>query len=278
MKLLLRLATVALIGWVGTDQCAAQWSRSNVGRVNALEDLDGDDALNDLGSDELDMPAPSAPKIMESPKKSRDSVMSDRLRAAESAELQEEEIPPMDVSGDGYQYGHEPPAPVVSSGTWYNSGLWYTSADLIVFRRSRPRAPDRDLLGGDISTGRGFFNYSVAPGVEASARVTVGQFLGRDAQNRDISAEFTYLGMGEFVADDGIQAGLPRFLFLAADPDLNGFSASDIYTTQQTSSFQSFELNARIRRRLEKDRLVMAPNGTWTQQYTRGFIPSVIDG
>ncbi len=173
-------------------------------------------------------------------------------------------------------WGGEPPASTWSSGDWFRTGMWYTAADFTVVRRSFPK--DNTQIGSDFSTGRILNAFGPTPGVEPGVRLTVGQFLGRDYLNRDQSVEFTFFGINEFSVDDGIESAVPGFLFLPDAPGLGGFGGADTFTTEYESRFLSYEANLRLRRRLEKDRLIMAPDGTWTRQFTRGYVPSLILG
>lgn len=176
-------------------------------------------------------------------------------------------------------WGMEPPAPIWSSGDWFRRGVWYTAADFTVMHRNRPNRK-RMTLGIDASTpGRGLINYGTNPfGVEPGVRATVGRFLGRDMRNRDHSLEFTFLYSNEFNVENSIRSRLSGSLFLEQDTNQPGFNFADTYTTDYRSNYFSYDLNYRIRRRLEADRLVMSPDGNWTRQYTRGLLPSLLLG
>ncbi len=174
-------------------------------------------------------------------------------------------------------WGGEPPAAAWSSGKWFRSGLWYTAVDAFVARRDRP--DDRVALAIDASTQRILFNYGPTGGVEPGIRATLGRYLGRDYLNRDYSHEFTFLGISEYDAEDGIRSlaadNLVLLLIGAGEP---GFDLADTYETDYASRFSSYEWNLRIRRRPEKDRVVMSPDGSWTRQYTRSYVPSMLMG
>ena len=102
-------------------------------------------------------------------------------------------------------WGSEPPAAVWSSGEWFRSGIWYTNADFMVMRRSRPR--EQLLIGVDITAPNElFFNYGASAGVEPGTRLTIGRFIGRDWENRDHSFEMTFLGINEYSTGQGIRS------------------------------------------------------------------------
>lgn len=176
-------------------------------------------------------------------------------------------------------YGAEPPAPVWSSGTWFRSGLWYTNADVMIVHRNRPN--NRVVLGQDLSDpNRLFFNYGPSMGVEAGLRVAAGRFIGQDYRSRDHNLELGFLGFNEFESNTGMQSAQPGALVPVLEPRLiiGGFSGADIWTTQYASRFYSIDMNLRTRRRPELDQMVMSPDGTWTQQYTNSYVPSLLVG
>jgi hypothetical protein len=174
-------------------------------------------------------------------------------------------------------WGGEAPAAVWSSGEWFRSGIWYTNADFMVVRRSRPR--DQLLIGIDITNPDNlFFNYGASAGVEPGMRVTIGRFIGRDWENRDHSFEVTFLGVNEYSTGQGIRSQTEQGLILLLDQKQGGVNGADVWTTMYDSRFHSVEADLRLRHRPDKDRLVMAPDGTWTRQYTSSYVPSLILG
>jgi hypothetical protein len=174
-------------------------------------------------------------------------------------------------------WGSEPPAPFWSSGEWFRSGIWYTSADFLVIRRDRPR--DRLLIGIDVThPNRLFFNYGATAGIEPAVRATVGRFIGRDWASRDHSVEVSFLGINEFETGQGIRAQQTGGLILLLDQKQGGMNNADVWTTAYSSRFHTVETDLRLRYRPDKDRLVMAPDGTWTQQYTSSYVPSLLLG
>jgi hypothetical protein len=180
---------------------------------------------------------------------------------------------PLHVDG----WGGDPPAAAWSSGKWFRSGVWYTAVDFFVARRDRP--DDRSFLALDASTQRILFNYGPTGGVEPGIRATVGRFLGRDYLNRDYNSEFTFLGISEYDAEDGIRSiAADNLILLLIGAGEAGFDLADTYETDYASRFSSYEWDLRIRRRPDKDRVVMSPDGSWTRQYTRSYVPSMLVG
>lgn len=174
-------------------------------------------------------------------------------------------------------WGPEPPAPVWSSGEWFRSGIWYTNADVLVIRRDRPK--ERLLIGIDVTNPDNlFFNYGGTGGIEPAMRVTVGRFIGRDWENRDHSIEMSFLGINEFRTGQSIRAQEEGGLILLLDQKQGGVNNADLWFTEYASRMHSIETDLRLRHRPEKDRLVMAPDGTWTRQYTSSYVPSLLLG
>jgi hypothetical protein len=174
-------------------------------------------------------------------------------------------------------WGGEAPAPVWSSGEWFRSGIWYTNADFLIVRRDRPR--DRLLIGIDVTNPDNlFFNYGGSGGVEPAMRVTVGRFIGRDWQNRDHSVELSFLGINEFRTGQSIRGQEEGGLILLLDQKQGGVNNADLWFTEHASRFHTIEADLRLRHRPDKDRLVMAPDGTWTRQYTSSYVPSMLFG
>jgi hypothetical protein len=174
-------------------------------------------------------------------------------------------------------WGGEPPAAVWSSGEWFRSGIWYTNGDFMVIRRSRPR--EQLLIGIDVTNPDNlFFNYGASAGVEPGMRVTLGRFIGRDWENRDHSFEVTFLGINEYSTGQGIRAQQEQGLILLLDQKQGGINGADVWISNYSSRFHSIEADLRLRHRPDKDRLVMAPDGTWTRQYTSSYVPSLILG
>jgi len=172
-----------------------------------------------------------------------------------------------------------------SSGDWFSSGRWYGSAEMVWFDRSRNY---RRLLGFDVTkqgpspTNRlpvGSFTttgipFPLAPG----ARLTLGEYLGRDYLDRDRSLEMTYYGGLSFYQQDKYNAIPGSFLVSPLTVKLPGFSGAQTYETTHNSIFNSMEWNYKLHRRLGRDQLVMSPNGSWSRHAERAWLPSLIIG
>lgn len=169
----------------------------------------------------------------------------------------------------------EMPAEPWSSGSWFFSGERYAEVDFLVFERARPKRR-RDVIATDLNnTARVLQPYSVTFGDEAGVRATLGQHLYRDYLNRDHSVEFTFTGINQFQIDDGIRGSAANSLVTT---NIIGLNASDTVTYNHNSNYLSYEANYRIRTRLERDRMLMGPDGSWTRQYTHGHVMSIFVG
>jgi hypothetical protein len=172
-----------------------------------------------------------------------------------------------------------------SSGDWFSNGRWYGSAEMLWFDRSRNY---RRLLGYDVTkqgpsqTSRlpvGSFTttgipFPLAPG----ARITLGEYLGRDYLDRDRSLEMTYYGGLAFYQDDAYNAIPGSFLVTPLTVKVPGFSGAETYATTHNSIFNSMEWNYKLHRRLGRDQLVMSPNGNWSRHAERAWLPALIIG
>jgi hypothetical protein len=167
-----------------------------------------------------------------------------------------------------------------SSGQWWRNGCWYGGMDFVIWNRTQPFGR---VLGFDATAVGIFFNDDLNKHgnqlpVEAGARGTLGYFLDRDLDNRDHSVEFTYLGFNNWEGVDGLISQNPQQLRVPEAPNFPGFNFADTYATFYRSSFQSMEVNYRIRNRPERDRMVMGPDGFWSRQEKMGCTQSLLVG
>jgi hypothetical protein len=172
-----------------------------------------------------------------------------------------------------------------SSGDWFSSGRWYGSAEMVWFDRSRnyrrllgfdvigraPTPTNRLPVGSFTTTG---IPFPLAPG----ARLTLGEYLGRDYLDRDRSLEMTYYGGLSFYQQDKYNALKDSFLVSPLTNKLPGFNGAQTYETTHNSIFNSMEWNYKLHRRLGRDQLVMSPNGSWSRHAERAWLPSLIIG
>lgn len=171
-----------------------------------------------------------------------------------------------------------------SSGDWFSNGRWYGSAEMLWFDRSRnyrrllaydatiPPAPGVRIPVGSFSTTGRPFNLS--PG----ARITLGEYLGRDYLDRDRSLEMTYYGGLSFYQEDSFNAVPGSVLISPLANGVPGFSGAQNMTTAHNSIFNSMEWNYKLHRRLGRDQLVMSPNGNWSRHAERAWLPALIIG
>jgi hypothetical protein len=170
-----------------------------------------------------------------------------------------------------------------SSGTWFSNGRWYGSAEMVWFDRSRnyrrvlgrdvtTAVPGENLVGTLTTTG---IPWNIAPG----ARITLGEYFGRDYLDRDQALETTYYGGLAFFQRDGWNALPGSFLVTPLSPfSPPGFSGAQFYGTTHNSVFNSMEWNYKLHRRLGRDQLVMSPNGNWSRHAERAWLPAFIVG
>lgn len=120
--------------------------------------------------------------------------------------------------------------------------------------------------------------FNLAPG----ARITLGEYLGRDYLDRDRSLELTYYGGMSFYQQDAwnavINNEVQTFLVTPLSDATPGFTGAQQFLTTSNANFNSLELNYKIHRRLGRDQMVMVPNGDWTRHAERGWLPSLFFG
>ena len=182
----------------------------------------------------------------------------------------------------------------VSSGGWFGTGEYYGSAELVFLNRGRNYRKvighDSDLLTLNaldrylvLKSKMGVFTtdslpYNVSPG----ARITVGEFLGRDYLDRDRSVEVTYYGGFSFYQNDGwnsiITPEKQTYLVTPLSDATPGFTGAQQYLTTSTSTFNSIEANFKLVRRLGRDKMTMVPNGEWARHAERGWLPAILVG
>lgn len=186
---------------------------------------------------------------------------------------------------------------------------WYSRLDFTLYHRNRPREEElvrtsalvTNPITGAVTLvefgtlGTKAVAFSLSPG----ARITVGRYLGRDAQNRDHMLEASYMGFTNWSKATQQQFGRQRTQTTVTDPltgnsDVyrfvgttaftdfpgnanRGFDAADQYIYESSSSLHDLQFNRRIRRGLRRNRLVYMPGG-WTQQSTPGLTPSILGG
>jgi len=171
-----------------------------------------------------------------------------------------------------------------SSGDWFSSGRWYGSAEMVWFDRSRNY---RRLLGQDATLPAplgvrlpvGSFTTTAQPfNLAPGARITLGEYLGRDYLDRDQSLEMTYYGGLSFYQEDSYNALPNSFVIVPLAPGVPGFTGAQTLASAHNSIFNSMEWNYKLHRRLGRDQLVMSPNGNWSRHAERAWLPALIIG
>ena len=196
--------------------------------------------------------------------------------------------------GPAYYPWDDQPAPIESSGTWLNRGVWYTEVDALILYRVWQRAPtfvgaaDQNVIipdsppadGLQLQTNRTLYIPSDHPGGDAGVRGTLGRFLFRDDHNRDHTAEFTAWAAGNWVSDGRMTSENPNGLFVTFNLDGGNdlFDRSSFQRTIYSSRLNSFELNYRLKKRLGRDQMVMDPNGNWRREASNGFNRNYLAG
>ena len=128
------------------------------------------------------------------------------------------------------------PAPIESSGTWLNRGVWYAEADAMILHRiwqrgdtfvgaedqnvivPNPANPSSVGLAALTRIARCTFRRGIRAETRACGR-RLGRFLFRDDHNRDHTAEFTAWAAGDWVSDGVMTSDSPNDLFVTFNLD-----------------------------------------------------------
>ena len=202
---------------------------------------------------------------------------------ADSPGIFEEE--PFDASYDPTD--PDAPAPTISSGEWIGDGCWYAQQSAVFMSRST-NPKNSVILSTDTSSVpsatlihyRTFLQVPLDMGYQPGLRSTWGRYLGRDDQNREHAVEFTFLGLTHWQTAASLTAHSSGGIFSEMDPTfaVPAFNASDSQSFSQTSSFNSYELNYRINRRLARDKMIYTRDSTWVRQCSPAPLPSIFAG
>ena len=175
------------------------------------------------------------------------------------------------------------PAPAVSSGDWLRDGHWYTEQSVVYVSRTASFRNNVRLaveLIPPLLLDQNTLDIGVDLGYEPGLRSTLGRYLGRDARNRNHSVEFTFLGLAHWQFAQSITAEMPGTLMQVIDPlaTVPVFNDSDFQGFNQTSDFNSYEVNYRIERRLGRDRMVYTRDSCWVREATPALLCSAFAG
>lgn len=189
-------------------------------------------------------------------------------------------------------------APIESTGTWLRRGFWYAEVDGVVWNRLWNR-DSKFLAAQDInvtspnffpntpvfqppifSTNRLLMLDGAQPGEDGSVRATLGKFLFRDQRNRDHTVEFTAFGGGDWTQQRILSSENNFGLFVPfyIDGGNRSFNQSTHQQVSYASHYSSFELNYHVKQRMQRDQLVMDPNGGWHRSANAGLSKEYLAG
>jgi len=201
-----------------------------------------------------------------------------------------------------------PLGPCADDGSGYNCAPeWYVNQGVRIMFRSHARSKGGNIsyyapvFGGEFVTQLkqlALTTRFLSMDVQAGYEITFGHYLGRDSGNRDQFIEFEYYGsfnwnvsraaQGERVTlTDGTigdyEAGnlISPFRFTpfpAYDSGVGGFNRADTHVISYKSQLNNFELNLLFKPRIQRDRLVLHPNGRWRRERQHGTHLSYVAG
>ncbi len=186
-------------------------------------------------------------------------------------------------------------APIESTGTWLRRGFWYAEVDGVVWNRQWNRdnkffaAQDVNVTSPNFfpifqpptfTTNRLLMLDGAQPGEDGSIRVTLGHFMFRDQVNRDHTVEFTAFGGGDWTQNRILSSenNFGLFVPFIIDGGNRSFSGSTHQQVSYASHYSSFELNYHVKQRMQRDQLVMDPNGGWHRAANAGLSKDYLAG
>lgn len=204
-------------------------------------------------------------------------------------------------SADPQLEDEQVPGVLSSTGGWLRAGEAYFEADFSYLSRSGPRkgmtlAFDRSAANINNNPFEPNQILRINPGQDYApgTRLTYGRILqGRDSKNRDETLEFTFNGFYKWNQAASLTSRNPNDLITIWEPVRvepgavnpgTGFLAGSGYTLSNTQAFtydtnlNSYEVIYKLRRRLGRDRLVLARDGSWVQTASPSFLPTFIMG
>jgi hypothetical protein len=172
-------------------------------------------------------------------------------------------------------------APTFSSGEWIFSGGWYFQEDVVVMQKAEL---EEQVIASDFTDPLRpllLRNTSDPPTFEPGTRITLGKIYGRDVWNRDHMIEFRFFGMFDWPSQAQIVSTIPgRVDTTLGRPagDVFALFNSDSQRYIERSTLDSFDLNARMRTRGSRDRMVLQHDGAWIRHQTNARIWSCYTG
>jgi hypothetical protein len=171
-----------------------------------------------------------------------------------------------------------------SSGTWLRRGFWYAEADLILANKAWDRKGLLLAFEGNVSASPGTSFGQVgfgpvlalnnlvidgsAPGAQPMARVSLGRFLFRDGANRDHVLQGSALLGGVWNQNSVIGAATPGGIQIndfidRVNPSFDGAQQIGfLYSTSMSGG----EVDYIVKQRMQKDQMVLQPNGDWVRR------------
>ena len=167
--------------------------------------------------------------------------------------------------------------PMCSTGEVYDGGLWYVQTDFVYLFNQKLRqdfniATDEADPENRSDLRTDHLKLRWRPGT----RLTIGRELGSDNLSRDQVIEFSYFGLFDWVQGTsltGFNGGAT-----VSNSFMPFFDPANNVSAEYAADLNSFEVNFRLRPRLEQDRLLMSHDGTWSRQCTPGLRSSYLAG
>ncbi|MEO2050024.1 MAG: BBP7 family outer membrane beta-barrel protein [Pirellulales bacterium] len=187
------------------------------------------------------------------------------------------------------------PALLESTGSWLRRGFWFSEVDAVILNREinkknqlplmlQTTGTTVSMIGRLITVDNTLAIAGNKPSVETMPRIKIGRFLFRDQKNRDHTVEFTWFGGGQWSQEGelnavptGTAAGTTTLTVpLNVDGGNPSFDGAASSRYDYGSRFNSFELNYQLKGRMQRDQMIMKPDGEWVRAanptFTRTFL------
>lgn len=169
-----------------------------------------------------------------------------------------------------------------SSGTWLRRGFWFGEVDFWMVSRSWDKhgltLASEEAIRTTHPLSNGYIVSNTlnieghSPGAEGMGRVKLGRFLFRDSRNRDHFLEAAWWGGGSFEQAVSLESataaattnpGLQVSNFIdRVNISFDGAEQMDYFYKNQTNTI---EVNYEVRQRMDRDQLLLQPNGEWVR-------------
>lgn len=194
----------------------------------------------------------------------------------ENQSAEDDDTPTIELSDEDDIFDDVEVVPLCTTEEAINRGIWYTNLEFVYLfqqplKNNFTLATDTSAsFDNEMTTNN--FKLRWRPGT----RITLGRDLGLSFLDQNQSIEVTYFGLFDWFHETSLSG--PGGAATVTTEFLSGFLPANTIRGQYQTQLNSIEINLRVHDRLEQDRLIMAPDGTWSRQCKPGFLQSFFAG